>query len=152
MKPTRRDILKGAAAASLAPLPALARGEGDLVRRENEREGTTDWQLTYTRADRGGIRCPWIEGYVSRASVRAGETLEFKVSTEPPNPFVVDVYRMGYPGPKGNFVFNASTIFWAQGLASPPGHTLPYTHNGRPHGPDPRVERITRNLFNRLRG
>ena len=30
-----------------------------------------------------------------------------------------------YPGPKGNFVFNASTIFWAQGLSSPPGHTLP---------------------------
>ena len=26
-----------------------------------------------------------------------------------------------YPGPKGNFVFNASTIFWAQGLSSPPG-------------------------------
>ena len=29
-----------------------------------------------------------------------------------------------YPGPKENFVFNASTIFWAQGLSSPPGHTL----------------------------
>ena len=26
-----------------------------------------------------------------------------------------------YPGPQGNFVFNASTIFWCQGLASPPG-------------------------------
>ena len=26
-----------------------------------------------------------------------------------------------YPGPKGNTVFNAATIFWAQGLASPPG-------------------------------
>ena len=27
-----------------------------------------------------------------------------------------------YPGPKGNFVFNASTIFWAQGLASARPH------------------------------
>lgn len=30
-----------------------------------------------------------------------------------------------HPGPKGNFVFNASTISWAQGLSSPPGQTLP---------------------------
>jgi hypothetical protein len=26
-----------------------------------------------------------------------------------------------YPGPKGNLVFNASTIFWSQGLSAPPG-------------------------------
>lgn len=54
-----------------------------------------------------------------------------------------------YPGPKGNTVFNAATIFWAQGLSSPPGHWLPFVHNGRPHGPDPRVQRITKNLFDR---
>jgi len=54
-----------------------------------------------------------------------------------------------YPGPKGNTVFNAATIFWAQGLASPPGHWLPFVHNGRPHGPDERVQRITKNLLDR---
>ncbi len=54
-----------------------------------------------------------------------------------------------YPGPKGNFVFNASTIFWAQGVSSPPGHTLPWSHWSRPHGPDERVQRITRNLIDR---
>ncbi len=52
-----------------------------------------------------------------------------------------------YPGPKGNFVFNASTIFWAQGLSSPPSHMLPWSHGSRPHGPDPRVQVITRNLL-----
>lgn len=52
-----------------------------------------------------------------------------------------------YPGPKGNTVFNASTIFWAQGLSSPPGHWLPYVHNGRSHGPDKRVRTITANLL-----
>jgi len=57
-----------------------------------------------------------------------------------------------YPGPKGNFVFNASTIFWAQGLSSPPGHTLPWTHWTRPHGPDERVQRITLNLLRRAIG
>jgi hypothetical protein len=57
-----------------------------------------------------------------------------------------------YPGPKGNTVFNASTIFWAQGLSSPPGHWLPYVHNGRPHGTDHRVQRITKNLLDKWTG
>ena len=54
-----------------------------------------------------------------------------------------------YPGPKGNFVFNAATIFWSQGLSSPPGHMLPWSHWSRPHGPDERVQRITHNLLQR---
>ena len=54
-----------------------------------------------------------------------------------------------YPGPKGNFVFNASTIYWAQGLSSPPGHMLPWSHSVRPHGPDDRVQAITHNLLRR---
>lgn len=54
-----------------------------------------------------------------------------------------------YPGPKGNFVFNASTIFWSQGLSSPPGHVLPWSHWSRPHGPDERVQQMTHNLLRR---
>lgn len=54
-----------------------------------------------------------------------------------------------YPGPKNNWVFNAATIWWAQGLSTPPGHMLPYSHNGRPHGPDLRVQQITRNFLDR---
>lgn len=54
-----------------------------------------------------------------------------------------------FPGPKRNFVFNAATIFWAQGLASPPGHMVPWSHWARPHGPDARVQRITHNLLQR---
>jgi len=52
-----------------------------------------------------------------------------------------------YPGPKGNIVFNAATIFWCQGLSMPPGHTLPWSHWSRPHGPDARVQKITHNLL-----
>jgi hypothetical protein len=62
-----------------------------------------------------------------------------------PSPWVATIY----PGPKGNYVFNASTIFWAQDLSMPPGHTLPWSHWSRPHGPDPRVQQITRNLLER---
>ncbi len=54
-----------------------------------------------------------------------------------------------YPGPKGNFVFNAATIWWAQALASPPGHILPWSHWVRPLGVDERVQRITANLLKR---
>lgn len=54
-----------------------------------------------------------------------------------------------FPGPKGNFVFNAATIFWSQGLSTPPGHILPWSHWSRPHGPDHRVQTITQNLLQR---
>lgn len=57
-----------------------------------------------------------------------------------------------YPGPKNNFVFNAATIWWAQALGDPPGHTLPWSHHSRPHGPDERVQQITSNLLKRAIG
>ncbi|MCA9039739.1 MAG: hypothetical protein KDA65_05255 [Planctomycetaceae bacterium] len=54
-----------------------------------------------------------------------------------------------YPGPQGNWVFNASTIYWSMGLSRPPGFTLPYSHFGRPLGPDQRVQQITTNFLKR---
>lgn len=54
-----------------------------------------------------------------------------------------------YPGPKGNWVFNAATIFWCIGLSKPPGLIPPYSHFGRPHGEDERVQRITANFLKR---
>jgi hypothetical protein len=56
-----------------------------------------------------------------------------------------------FPGPKGNLVFNASTIWWGDGLSEPPGYVRPKVYT-EPLGPDPRVQRITRNLFGRMRG
>ena len=57
-----------------------------------------------------------------------------------------------YPGPKDNFVFNAATIWWADGLSAPPGYVTPVGPRSHPRGPDPRVQRITANLFRRMRG
>lgn len=54
-----------------------------------------------------------------------------------------------FEGPKKNIVFNASSIFWSQGLSSPPGHIIPWSHFSRPHGPDARVQKITANLLKR---
>ncbi len=41
-------------------------------------------------------RSPWIEGYASRTSVRPGEMISIHVSTNPPSPFILEIYRMGY--------------------------------------------------------
>lgn len=54
-----------------------------------------------------------------------------------------------YPGPKGNWVFNAATIFWSMGLSQPPGLIPPHSHHGRPHGVDKRVQKITSNFLKR---
>jgi hypothetical protein len=54
-----------------------------------------------------------------------------------------------YPGPKGNFVFNASSCWWADGLSAPPGYLRPSVYT-TPQGPDPRAQRITRNVLQRM--
>jgi hypothetical protein len=109
-RPSRRDVLHSAAAAGLGSLLVpFARGREepvpanrDLIRVENEKPGTTEWLLAKTRVDpKTRYRCPWIEGYVSHTSLRAGETLSLMVSTNPPSPFVLDLYRLGYYQGKG---------------------------------------------------
>jgi hypothetical protein len=52
-----------------------------------------------------------------------------------------------YPGARGNWVFNAATIFWSIGLSDPPGLMPPHSHFGRPHGADERVQKITSNFL-----
>jgi hypothetical protein len=56
-----------------------------------------------------------------------------------------------YPGPKQNFVFNAATCWWADGLSEPPGYLRPRVYTA-PQGPDRRVQQITRNILDRMIG
>lgn len=86
----------------LSPIRAATAAQRDLIRAENEKPGTTDWQLKTVRIDpRSRYRSPGIEGYCSRTSLRAGERLQILVSTNPASPFTIDVYRLGYYGGKG---------------------------------------------------
>jgi hypothetical protein len=55
-----------------------------------------------------------------------------------------------YDGPEGNIVFNGASIWWANGLSSPPGHVNPSRHGVTQQGPDKRVQQITHNLFQRF--
>jgi hypothetical protein len=106
----RRKLLKLLAGASagvgLAPLAGCggisAARRRDAIRGENEKPGTTDWLLTNPRVDPvARYRSPWVQGYCSRNSLRAGETLEIMVSANPASPVTVDFYRLGYYGGKG---------------------------------------------------
>ena len=92
----RRDLVKGVTAAGLglaagglSPSSVIAqsslskKGKQNLIQLENAKPGTRDWQLTKTRQTPRKInpnlangRCPWIEGYCSANSIRAGETVE----------------------------------------------------------------------------
>jgi hypothetical protein len=54
-----------------------------------------------------------------------------------------------YPGPKGNWVFNAGTIWWSQALSEPPGHVPGGSSEMRSRGLDTRVQTITKNFLQR---
>jgi hypothetical protein len=120
--PSRRDVLSAVSTFGVAamlpgvvagcggaetwgaggPAAAVTKKRSDLIREENEKPGSADWLLTRPAIDRSlKHRCPWIEGYFSRASVRAGDSLTLHVSTNPESRFSVDLYRMGYYGGAG---------------------------------------------------
>jgi len=106
---SRRDSIKSAAGAAFGlaagafPSPAQANADRELIRRENAKPGTRDWMLTKTHTTPGKInkilfngRSPKIEGYCSANSVRAGETLQIMVSTNPASAFTLEIFRTGY--------------------------------------------------------
>lgn len=100
----RRDVLKTGLAASSAVVgsrTALGANETDagtsnIITAENAKPGTDDWHLDRVDEDTSAI-----EGYASRQSVSAGETVELKVSTKPASEFLVEIFRTGYYGGLG---------------------------------------------------
>src|SRR5687767_3307784 len=87
----RREFLKGTAASALAgalaqthSVAAPASASASLIAEENRRPGALDWQLSRVRLTKAqGIRAPSVEGYCSKQSVLAGESLDIFVSTTP---------------------------------------------------------------------
>ena len=72
------------------------------IPRENDLDGSKDWQLTRVRLDTNlGFRTPWIEGYCSKQSVEAGQSIDIMVSTDPPRPFKIEIFRTGYYAGRG---------------------------------------------------
>ncbi len=79
----------------------------NIITRENSRQGTENWMLTKVKrnenepSDEGWHRRKGIEGYVSHMSIKAGDTLNIYVSTDPASYYKIEIYRMGYYGGKG---------------------------------------------------
>src|SRR5262245_42401449 len=97
-KVARRAVMQAALAAPLGALQSQKVDAG-LVQRENRRPGALNWQLTNVRLEKqGAFRAPDIEGYCSRQSVEAGDTLSVMVSAQPACRFTLEIFRMGYYG------------------------------------------------------
>ena len=115
--PNRRDLLKGVGVAGVGVTAGIVSGAVGLsassfaqppgsdgkpdnrITRENALPGATDWQLTRVRTEPAdGVRCPAIEGFCTRQSVRAGDSLGICVSTNPAMPFKLEIFRTGYYG------------------------------------------------------
>ena len=144
------------------PFPERGPDEGLLMGARNGRpiNGGGDWIVTnpdhWILAGTGmkkGDRIPGLVGWEYH-NLAATEIPGLEIIAEGPvwvgGETLSHYTATVYPGPKGNWVFNAATIFWCQALSHPPGHTLPWSHWSRPHGPDERVQRITLNFLNKV--
>jgi hypothetical protein len=108
-------ILSGCAHEAFAP------ARRDTIRLENAKPGTRDWMLSNTRIDPATkYRCPWIEGYCSHTSVKAGDQVSFHVSTNPASPFRIDIYRMGFYGGAGGRLMQSLGPFSGNVQPDPP--------------------------------
>jgi hypothetical protein len=101
----RRDFIKTTGAAALAgagsPLLPVHAASPDLIKNENALSGAS-FQLTRMMPENAkSYRTSLIEGYCSRQSVKAGEKIDFLVSTNPVAAFTIDLFRMGYYGGAG---------------------------------------------------
>ena len=116
---SRRTLIKNTALAGLGgvvlPLTGQAadRPKKKLgpVEAENIKPGTVEWQLQFTGFESPvtmasypmvrNLRSISMEGFVTETSLYPGQSLDLKVSMDPPGRFVVDIYRMGYYGGTG---------------------------------------------------
>ena len=93
----------------------------NIISRENRREGARDWQLTRVRFDKSaGFRSPLIEGFCSKQSVAAGESLDILVSTNPPARFTIEIFRTGCYGGRGARLMTKLGPFQGRKQADPP--------------------------------
>jgi hypothetical protein len=126
---TRRRLIQSLVIGSFA-LPTdparLVRGQErprrrDVIAIENDRPGTTEWMLDKTRVDPvTRYRCPHVEGYCSHSSIRAGETLQFFVSTNPAAKCTLEIYRLGYYQGRGGRLVKRIGPFDSQTCDDPP--------------------------------
>ncbi|KWW99918.1 hypothetical protein LI90_1558 [Carbonactinospora thermoautotrophica] len=73
-------------------------GDPGLIRKENAAPGTNAYRRPYSGRDKlvSDDVIGQVKAYVSATSVAAGESIAFHVSVNPPQPYRIAVYRLGY--------------------------------------------------------
>jgi len=88
-------------AATLALVAASASAADNAIQTENALPGTDTWKLGRPGFQTANDLDKQIKGYASATSVNKGETIDLKVTVSPPQPFTVQVFRMGWYGGQG---------------------------------------------------
>src|SRR5690606_7577192 len=96
----------------------LAQSTSNPIVVENQKPGTTDWQLTYIRSR--NYRSQMLEGFCSHTSIKAGETLDFFISADRSTDVVIDIFRTGYYGGKGGRFMQRLGPFSVSPQTTPP--------------------------------
>jgi hypothetical protein len=86
----------------------LAAGQ-NAIQIENQKPGTSAWQIGLYPYVNSNDTDQWIRGYASATSINKGEQITFKVTVNPyswkapspPVPYNIDVYRIGWYGGLG---------------------------------------------------
>ncbi|MCH8217513.1 MAG: hypothetical protein IH892_12180 [Planctomycetes bacterium] len=129
-----RDAISGAGAPWTCTNPDHWVYEGTGMKEDDTLEGLVGWEWhAHPARD-----LPGHEILAQSIPMRKGK---------PKGPHVATIYD----GPKDNVVFHAGTIWWAQGISTPPGHVPPKAFIGKDQKlPYPRAQRIMKNVFDRF--
>lgn len=76
---------------------------------ENQKPGTSAWQIGLAPYVNSNDTDQWIRGYASAVSINKGATITFNITVNPynwkpgtaPVPYTIDVYRIGWYGGRG---------------------------------------------------
>ena len=75
--------------------------ERSPVARENDERGSDGWQFWLHGYAHGDDATEQVKAYASSTSIDHGDAITFFVSVNPPQPFSIDVYRIGWYGGLG---------------------------------------------------
>ena len=92
---------------------------------ENQRPGTTSWQLHQNGYYVGNDAIGQIKGYASATSVYTGNSINFFVSVNPAQTYSIAIYRMGwYGGTGGRLMLTTGTLYSTQQPTCPQDGTM----------------------------
>ena len=116
------SMLRPSASSRPSPSPtATPVNANDVIRRENEHPGSTNWIIPS-----GELATTEIQAYASATSVSPGEAINFFVSTVTSGSAVgVEIYRLGwYGGDGGRLLYSDMLVGQAQGYYDPEHEVL----------------------------